>query len=125
GWGRRNLTGKINELKIKHTKRTDAARDERTDVRNVRDYLPETVDYDPEDHIDLKKGVFVGLDVNRQPQYIPLKDLQKQHADILGTTGAGKGVASGLILYQLIQAEEGVFVLDPKNDEWAPHLLKA
>ncbi|CAK3886059.1 MFS transporter [Vibrio crassostreae] len=124
-WGRRHLSGKINQLKIKHTKRTEVARDERTDVRNVRDYLPETVDYDPEDHIDLKKGVFVGLDVNRQPQYIPLKDLQKQHADILGTTGAGKGVASGLILYQLIQAEEGVFVLDPKNDEWAPHLLKA
>ncbi|MEZ8236051.1 type IV secretory system conjugative DNA transfer family protein [Vibrio splendidus] len=124
-WGRRHLSGKINQLKIKHTKRTEVARDERTDVRHVRDYLPETVDYDPEDHINLKMGVFVGLDVNRQPQYIPLADIQKQHMDILGTTGAGKGVASGLILYQLIQAGEGVFVLDPKNDEWAPHLLKA
>ncbi|TKF96438.1 DUF87 domain-containing protein, partial [Vibrio sp. F13] len=82
------------------------------------------VQYDPEQYIDLNKGVFVGLDVERKPQYIPLADMQKQHMDILGTTGAGKGVASGLILYQLIQADEGVFVLDPKNDEWAPHLLK-
>ncbi|WP_257877437.1 ATP-binding protein, partial [Vibrio parahaemolyticus] len=100
------------------------ARDERTDVRTVKAFLPETVQYDPEKYIDLNKGVFVGLDREHQPQYIPLEDIQKQHADIIGTTGAGKGVASGLILYQLILANEGVFVMDPKNDEWAPHLMK-
>ncbi|UJW92707.1 hypothetical protein [Vibrio parahaemolyticus] len=27
-------------------------------------------------------------------------------------------------MYQLILADEGVFVMDPKNDEWAPHLMK-
>ena len=25
-----------------------------------------------------------------EPMYLPLKDWQKQHADIIGTTGAGK-----------------------------------
>ncbi|EJG0649722.1 TraM recognition domain-containing protein [Vibrio parahaemolyticus] len=121
---RRAISPRINKLKQKMTKKTTMARDERTDVRTVKDFLPETVKYDPEHYIDLNKGVFVGLDREHQPQYIPLDDLQKQHADIIGTTGAGKGVASGLILSQLIRADEGVFVMDPKNDEWAPHLMK-
>ncbi|MGF1894021.1 type IV secretory system conjugative DNA transfer family protein [Vibrio campbellii] len=123
-WLRRMITPRINELRQKLMKKTNMARDERTDVRTVKDFLPETLEYNPEDYIDLKKGVFVGLDREHQPQYIPLADIQKQHADIIGTTGAGKGVASGLILYQLILADEGVFVMDPKNDEWAPHLMK-
>lgn len=46
------------------------------------------------------------------------------HADIIGTTGGGKGVASGILLYQSILAGEAVFVSDPKNDEWAPHLYR-
>lgn len=37
--------------------------------------------------------------------YFPLKDWQKQHADIIGTTGAGKGVAAGILLYQSILVE--------------------
>ena len=121
---RRELAPLINASKQKMTKKTKMARDERTDVRTVKTFLPETVEYDPEDYIDLKKGVFIGLDREHNPQYIPLSDIQKQHADIIGTTGAGKGVASGLILFQLILANEGVFVMDPKNDEWAPHLMK-
>ena len=123
-WLRRLLAPTLNKMKLKMTKKTKMARDERTDVRTVKEFLPETTNYDPEDYIDLNKGVFVGLDRNHQPQYIPLEDIRKQHADIIGTTGAGKGVASGLILYQLILADEGVFVMDPKNDEWAPHLMK-
>ncbi|RZR35722.1 MFS transporter, partial [Vibrio vulnificus] len=108
---RRLLTPHLNELKQKLTKKTNMARDERTDVRTVKDFLPDTVMYDPEQYIDLNKGIFVGLDKAQEPQYIPLEDLQKQHADIIGTTGAGKGVASGLILSQLIAAGEGVFVM--------------
>ncbi len=122
---RRRLTPLINKLKIASTKKTKLMRDERTDVRTIKEFLPKSIDYDPLDYIDLKKGVFVGLDVNSKPQYIPLETLQKQHLDAIGTTGAGKGVAVGLVLYQLIGADEGVFVQDPKNDEWAPHLMKA
>ncbi|GAL15208.1 hypothetical protein JCM19233_6226 [Vibrio astriarenae] len=121
---RRELTPILNQWTKTLTKETDIARDTRTDVRTVKALLPETKMYDPEQYIDLNKGVFVGLDTDHQPQYIPLNDLQKQHADIIGTTGAGKGVATGLILSQLIAADEGVFVLDPKNDEFAPHLMR-
>ena len=121
---RRRFEPAINRLLLRFNQKTHLARDTRTDVRTIRDHLPDTMDYDPEQYIDLKKGVFVGLDVLQKPQYIPLEDIQKQHCGFIGTTGSGKGVASGLILYQLILAGEGAFVLDPKNDEWAPHLMR-
>lgn len=56
--------------------------------------------------------------------YLPLKDWQIQHADIIGSNGAGKGVATGILLYQSILAGESVFIMDPKDDEWAPHLYR-
>jgi len=121
---RRLVTPKLNELRAKITKKTKLARNERTDVRTVRELLPMTEMYNPNDYIDLNKGIFIGLNENKQPQYIPVTDWQKQHADIIGTTGAGKGVASGILLSQSIMCGEGVFVCDPKNDEWAPHLYR-
>ncbi len=138
---RRAVTPWVEKLRTKATKGSDMVRDTRTDVRTVRELLPKTDHYDPMEFIDLHKGIFVGLDINQHPQYLPLSDWRKQHADIIGTTGAGKGVASGILLYQSILAGkyehdaiernleptivgEGVFVLDPKNDEWAPHLYR-
>ena len=121
---RRTLTPELDKVKKKLVKKTQLERELRTDVRHVKSLLPDTAHYDPMDYIDINKGIFIGLDKEKTPQYIPVKDWQKQHADIIGTTGAGKGVASGILLYQSILAGEGVFVLDPKNDEWAPHLYR-
>ncbi|WP_227739371.1 type IV secretory system conjugative DNA transfer family protein [Yersinia artesiana] len=121
---RRILSPEIDKLKRKMVKKTSLERNTRTDVREIKALLPTTEKYDPEQFIDLKKGVFIGLNENRDPQYIPLSDWQKQHADVIGTTGAGKGVATGLLIYQSILADEGVFEMDPKNDEWAPHLIR-
>lgn len=121
---RRLISPELDKAKRSLVKKTSMERDARTDVRKVKSLLPETAEYDPMDYIDLDKGIFIGLSKERIPQYIPLKEWQTQHADIIGTTGAGKGVASGILLYQSILADEGVFVLDPKNDEWAPHLYK-
>lgn len=121
---RRVLSPEIDKLKRKMVKKTSLERNTRTDVREIKALLPTTEKYDPEQFIDLKKGVFIGLNEKRDPQYIPLSDWQKQHADVIGTTGAGKGVATGLLIYQSILAGEGVFEMDPKNDEWAPHLIR-
>lgn len=121
---RRLLVPELDKLKHRLIKKTSMERNQRTDVRHIKDILPSTEKYNPMDFIDLEKGIFIGLDVNREPQYIPVDNWQKQHADVIGTTGAGKGVASGLLLYQSILAGEGVFVMDPKDDEWAPHLFK-
>lgn len=121
---RRLLSPELDKAKRSLVKKTGMERDSRTDVRSVKELLPQTVDYDPSDYIDLSKGIFIGLSKDGQPQYIPVKEWQSQHADIIGTTGAGKGVVTGILLYQSILADEGVFILDPKNDEWAPHLYK-
>lgn len=121
---RRMLAPELDKLKHKMIKKTSLERNVRTDVRSVKELLPNTLVYRPEDYIDLAKGVFVGMNRHHEPQYILLKDWQKQHAAIIGTTGAGKGVATALILSQSIIAGEGVFFLDPKNDEFAPHVFK-
>ncbi|HDK6220005.1 TPA: TraM recognition domain-containing protein [Klebsiella quasipneumoniae] len=121
---RRALTPELDKIKKLLVRKTALERELRTDVRTVKSLLPETLHYDPLDYIDLNKGIFIGMDRDVQPMYLPLKDWQKQHADIIGTTGAGKGVATGILLYQSILASEGVFVMDPKDDEWAPHLYR-
>ena len=67
---RRIISPKLNELEMKLTKKTKLARNERTDVRTVRALLPETESYDPMDYINLDKGIFIGLNEKKQPQYI-------------------------------------------------------
>lgn len=121
---RRVFTPELDRIKERLVKKTTLERELRTDVRTVKSLLPETLHYNPLDYIDLNKGIFTGMDRENEPMYLPLKDWQKQHADIIGTTGAGKGVATGILLYQSILAGEGVFVMDPKDDEWAPHLYR-
>ncbi|EIN0583662.1 type IV secretion system DNA-binding domain-containing protein [Salmonella enterica subsp. enterica serovar Newport] len=122
---RRLLAGEIDTLKHKMIKKSKLERNTRTDVRNVRELLPDSIEYNPYDYIDLSKGVFIGLDKDDQPQYITIKEFQTQHAAIIGTTGSGKGVSASVLLYQAILLGEAVFVEDPKDDEWAPHVLKA
>ncbi|MFJ5455187.1 type IV secretory system conjugative DNA transfer family protein [Pectobacterium jejuense] len=121
---RRALTPELDKIKKRLIKKTSLERELRTDVRTVKSLLPETLHYNPPDYINLNKGIFIGIDRDEKPMYLPLKDWQKQHADIIGTTGAGKGVATGILLYQSILAGEGVFIMDPKDDEWAPHLYR-
>ncbi|EIH4344030.1 DUF87 domain-containing protein, partial [Salmonella enterica subsp. enterica serovar Poona] len=99
-------------------------RNTRTDVRKVKELLPDSIEYNPLDYIDLKKGVFIGLNKDDQPQYITIKEFKTQHAAIIGTTGSGKGVTATVLLYQAILLGEAVFVEDPKDDEWAPHVLR-
>jgi hypothetical protein len=41
----------------------------------------------------------------------------------MGTTGSGKGVAAGMLLSQAVWEGETVIVIDPKNDEFLPHVM--
>ncbi|WP_038927200.1 type IV secretory system conjugative DNA transfer family protein [Dickeya chrysanthemi] len=120
----RLLSGEIDKLKHRLIKKSKLERSIRTDVREVKNMLPDSIAYNPLDHIDLNNGVFIGLDKDDQPQYISIDEFQSQHADLIGTTGSGKGVSACVLLYQAILSGEGVFVEDPKNDEWAPHVLR-
>lgn len=121
---RRLLAGEIDNLRHRMIKKSRLERNTRTDVRKVKELLPDSTEYNPLDYIDLKKGVFIGLNKDDQPQYITLKEFRTQHAAIIGTTGSGKGVTATVLLYQAILSGEAVFVEDPKDDEWAPHVLR-
>jgi hypothetical protein len=100
-------------------------RDGRTDIRTVSDSLPGALPhpYDPLQHINIKRGIFLGLDVGRKPIHLDWVRWRKSHIQVVGTTGSGKGVIAGTLLYQAIQAGEAAIVIDPKDDEYLPHVL--
>lgn len=79
--------------------------------------------FDPEKYIDLRKGVFIGLDEHRKPVYLPQNTLTSNHLDILGASGVGKSSFVGLLLSQLAMLGESVIVMDPKHDKLLPFVL--
>lgn len=53
---RRLLAGEIDSLKHRMIKKSKLERNTRTDVRKVKELLPDSIEYNPLDYIDLKKG---------------------------------------------------------------------
>lgn len=114
------------KLKHKATAGSELERNKRTDVREIGQFLPKAVDFDPLEYIDAKKGVFLGLDEQKKPVYVGMgAGNNAPHIQVIGTTGAGKGVSFGVMASQFLARGEAVFFCDPKNDEWAPHVLFA
>lgn len=102
------------------TKGTALERNGKTDVRTIHQLLPAVPPaFDP-----LKfwgsQGFFLGIGEGGRPVYWP-GDLP--HVQVTGTTGAGKGVFLSMLAAQCAARGEAVFYLDPKDDEWAPHVL--
>lgn len=120
----RKWTQKFDLFKHRLTLGTLAERDKKTDVRKIREVLPQPIKYNPVEYFDMKKGMFLGLDERRMPIYWPA-DLPLPHTAIIGKSGSGKGVAAQNIIAQAAQFKHAVIVLDPKNDEWMPHVLYA
>ena len=118
----------INKYLHQFTRRTELERNRKTDVREIEKFLPaEKTDYNPEKWLSKdprETGLFVGLNEHGQPIYIPYNKWSSSHVQIVGTSGVGKGVATGILLSQTMWAGETVFVFDPKNDLWAPHVLR-
>lgn len=111
---------------IKHrlTKNSSLERNRKTDIRQIGVHLPNAQKaYAPEKYFNLKRGIFFGLNEQKQPVYIPLDKWCKTHLDIIGTTGSGKGVAAGVLLTQAVSSGECVCILDPKQDEWLPEVM--
>ncbi len=97
--------------------------------------------FDPLSYIDLSQGVFVGLQNSHNPQspqnildpksdqqlakplYVPWLLFQETHAQILGSTGSGKGIALGVLGYQFALKRESLIVFDPKGDGRLPLVL--
>lgn len=80
-------------------------------------------EYKAEQYFNAKKGIFFGLNEQKNPIYITWQQWRKSHAAVIGTSGCGKGVAAGVLLSQAVASGESVVVVDPKNDEWLPHVM--
>ncbi len=110
--------------KIKRT--SSLERNKKTDVREIGEFLPASIDFDPLRHINLKKGIFLGLDEKHNPVFINMPTgISAPHIQVVGTTGSGKGVALGVMGAQFLERGEAVIFCDPKDDEWAPHVMFA
>ncbi|OGS98462.1 MAG: hypothetical protein A3F73_09320 [Gallionellales bacterium RIFCSPLOWO2_12_FULL_59_22] len=130
GWlalivGVRTFSPMVDRVKHKLTKRSDLERNRKTDAREIHKFLPKgAVQFNPTRFFDQKKGVFIGLDEDEKPLYVQMPGgTSAPHIQVVGTTGAGKGVCLGVMAAQFLARGEAVFFMDPKNDEWAPHVL--
>lgn len=111
---------------IKHhlTKTSSVERNRKTDIRQIGVHLPfAQSSYDPTKYFNDKKGIFFGLNEHKKPVYLSWQQWRKSHVDVIGTTGSGKGVAAGVLLTQAVASGECVVIVDPKNDEWLPHVM--
>ena len=119
----------LDRAKSKMTKKTSLERNHKTDVRDIHKLLPAEIGkYDPEKYFPnpLKSSsLFVGLDEYRQPVYIDYETWKIQHGLLTGRSRSGKGVAAQILLSQAIARGEYVVVLDPKTDDYMPHIFKA
>ncbi len=115
----------IEVIKHKLTKHSSVERNRKTDIRQINVHLPSAQKtYNPEQYFNTKKGIFFGLNESRKPVYIAWDKWRKSHIDVIGTTGSGKGVSAGVLLTQAVSQGECVVVVDPKNDEFLPHVMQ-
>ncbi|MBL1319692.1 MAG: type IV secretory system conjugative DNA transfer family protein [Methylophaga sp.] len=110
-------------VKDKFHKTTSLKRDTNTDIRNLEDILPkQRAAYKVEKYFK-QNQMFIGKSANKEPIFIPRDKWLSSHIDLVGTTGSGKGVAAGVMLTQAALLGEAVIVIDPKEDEYLPHVL--
>lgn len=117
----------LDKAKQKMTKNTALERNKKTDVRDIKKHIPEEAcRFNPLDYIKPNLGVFLGLDEKKKPTYVSFGGgTSAPHVQVVGTTGAGKGVSLGVMASQFLERGEAVFFCDPKNDEWAPSVMFA
>lgn len=115
-WGEQKFTSK-NAVK------STLERDSKSDIRDLEEFSTQIKkDYDPKKYFK-EDRFFLALDEKNKPIYWNEKTLP--HIEVCGTTGSGKGVFLGSIAAQCAKKGESVFIIDPKNDEWFPHVAYA
>lgn len=93
------------------------------DIRTIRKYLPKPIKFNPINYINVKNGILFGLDENYFPVYLSVDDWLGSHVDISGHTGCGKGVLMAILSVQALMRGESAVIIDPKGDEFLPHIL--
>ena len=124
-WWLRIGVHQVERLKRKLTKRSALERNKKTDIRTISEHLPSNKKrFDPLKYINLKKGVFCGLDEFDKPIYMGHGDWNTRHCLLSGMTRSGKGVLAQILGWQSIRMGELFVVLDPKVDSWMPHIYQ-
>jgi hypothetical protein len=125
-YGARKLQAKFSLLFSRFTVKSSVRRGAKTDIRYMAKELPTIPNYNPLKYINLKKGVFIGLDENVKPIYLQnADDWYKRHFIIVGATRCGKGISMQYLGVQSLMLGETVIFLDPKGDKYMPHIFKA
>ena len=125
-YGARKLQAKFSLFFSKFTVKNNIRKGSKTDIRYMAKELPTIPQYNPLKYINLRKGIFVGLDEQVKPIYLKnLDDWYKRHFLIIGATRSGKGVAMQYLGIQSLMLGETVVFLDPKGDKYMPHIFKA
>lgn len=108
----------------KLTRKSLTERNRKTDVREINKFLPKEVGkYDPAKYFKISRGIFFGLDERKKAIYLSWEEWRLSHLLLSGRTRVGKGVAAQILLSQAVQAGELVVILDPKPDDWMPHVF--
>lgn len=108
----------------KLTRRSLTERNLKTDVREIHKFLPKEIgNYNPARFFNAGKGIFFGLDERKKPIYLIWEEWKLSHYLLSGRTRVGKGIAAQILLSQAIKASEMVVILDPKPDDFMPHVF--
>jgi len=84
-------------------------------------FKPERVD--PIDYIKNDKNNYYGQNhFTQKPYYV--NDDEVTHEILVGSTGTGKGVLIGNRVYEAINKNKGVIIIDPKQDAFLPQICK-
>jgi len=99
-----------------------------TDARSVADHLPHG--NFKIDHFDFFKkakernSMVMGVTEDNKAVLIPRPEWVTSHVQVVGPPGAGKGVLMSAVMAQAItNFDDAVVYIDPKDDEWAPHVM--
>ena len=123
-YGTRKFNAKFGLFFSRFTVKHSIRRGAQTDIRAMDKELPKIANYNPLKFIDLKKGIFIGLDEMIKPIYLKLVDWFKRHILIVGGTRTGKGVIMQILGIQSLMLGERLIVLDPKGDQFMPQIFK-
>jgi TraM recognition site of TraD and TraG len=93
------------------------------DVRYMQKLFAKMHTFSPLSYVNLKQGIFVGLEEGKHPVYVPIHQFRETHTQIMGASGSGKGIALGLLGFQFVKAGECVIAFDPKGDQRLPLVL--
>jgi hypothetical protein len=78
-YGVREFGSQFDHILNRFTVKSTIRRGANTDIRNMGKEMPLINDYDPQNFIKLKKGIFIGLDEHVKPIYLKLNDWLTRH----------------------------------------------